>query len=127
MRSALLTYQESVRMMDWHPSYALVAFMAALQTLGSRTEQNKKKQIVAALRLCYSRKEASEIMKFYSTRGSTVHMGMLFGSEPYAGIRFRESYAPFYADPATKFHLVTLEKLESAVRSILIHHFESST
>lgn len=126
VRAALLTYQEAVRMRDWHPSYALVAFMSALQTLGSRIKGKEKKQIRTVLRTCLSEEEVTQIMRLYSTRGDTVHGGMLFGSEPYAGIVHRGSYGPFQADPAIKFHLVTLEKLEEAVRSILIHHFESS-
>lgn len=126
VRAALLTYQEAVRMRDWHPSYALVAFMSALQTLGSRIKGNGKKQIRAALRTCLSEEKVTQVMRLYSTRGDTVHGGMLFGSEPYAGIVHRGLYGPFQADPAIKFHLFTLDELEGAVRSILIHHFENS-
>jgi hypothetical protein len=127
IKDALLTYQEAVRLMDWHPSWALVAFMSALQTLGSRIAGNNKKQIRAALSTCLPNDKVTEIMKLHSLRGHTVHAGSLFGPEPFAGVTSRASaFNPLKRDPVAEFHFSTLGSLQRAVRSILIHHFESA-
>lgn len=126
IRSALLTYQEGIKMMDWHPSYALIAFMSALQTLGGGAKGGTKGQIRAALSTCLNKGDVDEIMDSYQTRNSTAHSGILFGPEPYAGVVFRSKFGPYRADPAASFYHVTLHKMEQAVRSVLIHHFSNA-
>jgi hypothetical protein len=126
VKDALLTYQEAIRMVDWHPSWALVAFMSALQTLGSRIAGRDKKIIRSALSTCLSNDKVTEIMKLYSLRGSTVHAGSLFGHEPFAGVTFRAStFNLLKRDPVAEFHFSTLGSLQRAVRSILMNRFES--
>lgn len=125
IKDALLVYQEAIRMMSWHPSWALAAFMSALQTIGSQITGRPTKQIRAALDTCLSPDQVTEIMRLYSLRGDTVHAGALFGHEPFAGVAFRaSSLNPLRLDPVTEFHLRTLASLQRAVRSILIHQFE---
>jgi hypothetical protein len=113
--------------MEWHPSYALVAFMSSLQTLGSlSTPGRDKKQVRTALRTVLNEREVTEIMRLYSSRSDTVHAGMLFGSEPFAGMAAYRPVNPLVQDPAVQFHMLSLTQLQRAARRLLIHHFALS-
>ena len=124
LRNAVLTHSEALRLTDHHPSFALVAFMAVFQALGSRIEKRENKQREAALRQILSSIESKEILRLYGNRSDTAHQGVLFGSEIVAGMSSHE-FNPYWEPPEQLFQRESLRKVKRVSQELIVRHLQA--
>src|SRR5437588_10563612 len=92
---ALSVYHEGLLLKERHPSFALVAFTAAIEAVGTRIWEPPRcracgvvmksaERFRNALRLVAPQK-ADDLGRLYGHRSKTVHAGHLHGSELFFG------------------------------------------
>ena len=126
---ALLMHHEGVLISREHPSLALVAFTAVVETIGaSRTKPTRcqtcrqitgsTERFRATLATVIGSDRAKRLGELYSKRSTTAHASHLHGREAMAGGWGRLSlYEP---DPASFFEAGELETLRNASRLLLL-------
>jgi hypothetical protein len=120
LRSALDAYLEGVYVESRHPSLAVVAYTASIETIASRvyriTDGGIAEGFRAALRIVLSEAEATLLDTAYGSRSRTVHAGRFHGGETLPGA-FRMTF--WSEDPVREFRWHTLENLRHAARLLL--------
>ena len=102
-----------------HPSFAMVAFVGAIETLGARvtTATSSRKRFGAALSKVVPDDEAKRLTEAYGRRSGTAHAGKLYGSE---GVFAFMSYpSMFLPDPAFQFAFGDLRKVREVSSNVL--------
>lgn len=115
----LSSHLEGLLMEASHPSFAMIAFVGAIETLGERltTETSSNSRFRAALSRVLVPDEAKRLASAYGRRSGTAHAGKLYGSE---GVFDFMSYpSMFLPDPAFQFAFGELRKVRQASSSLL--------
>ena len=126
---ALSAHYEGMLIKDAHPSFALLAFVSAIEAVGQTrlpTERcNCCKQVTKntqrfrqALRLVVSEEEASALTRMaYSPRSKTVHAAKLHGREAIRGSPRLFNF--FGMEASYLFEVATVRQLEQASRRLV--------
>jgi hypothetical protein len=127
--SALAAYYEGLALRAEHPSYALIAFVSALEAMGSKSHELTRctacgstlgagERFRESLRLVRSEPQAEALARAYRPRSKTAHAGQLFGTESqFGGIAFPKT---FTSEPTFDFSFRTLEDMRLASRDVLL-------
>jgi hypothetical protein len=124
---ALSVYHEGMLLKERHPSFALVAFTAAVEAVGARIWElprcgacgvvmKSAERFRNALRLVAPQK-ADDLGRLYGNRSRTVHAGQLHGSELFFGPL--PGLGPFTYDPVLQFSTGEVYDLARAARALL--------
>ncbi len=119
LEGVLSSHLEGLLMEGSHPSFAMVAFVGAIETLGARVtaETSSRKRFEAALSKVVAAEEAKRLADAYGRRSATAHAGRLYGSE--AVFDFMSYPSMFLPDPAFQFAFGELRKIRDASSSLL--------
>lgn len=120
LRSALNAYYEGLRMLERHPSYALLAFMSVLDGIGSLLgAKGTKNRIRAAVDLLGDHETTSRIERIYdSSRTTITHEGLTEGPELYLGAFAMSGF--FHEVPAAQFAYGPLALARQVAREVLV-------
>lgn len=129
LNNALNAYYQGLLMEREHPSFALVAFVGAIEAVGRHTLGDKcpccgkphgaKQKFKAGLATVISDKaEVSRLSETYAERSDTAHEGKLHGNETLLGSLPAPSI--FSPDAADFFAYTDLLKIKGAARRSLI-------
>jgi hypothetical protein len=124
---ALSVYQEGLLLREQHPSFALVAFTAAIEAIAARmwrlrhckccgVVMKSGERFRNALKFVTPQK-ADDLGKLYTLRSRTVHAGQLHGSELFFGPL--PSLGPFTHDQTLHFSIGEVHELGNAARQLL--------
>ncbi|SCF43965.1 hypothetical protein [Micromonospora saelicesensis] len=127
---ALINYHEGLLMMEAHPSYAALAFVAVIEALGNRTVKKLPRcaecrsvrgsgqRFREALAKVIPAEEAEYFgRKFYDRRSRTAHEGILHGAEPTFGAF---SHWTGISDNSVRDFEALLHSLSAVTRRILL-------
>lgn len=119
LEGTLSSHLEGLLMEATHPSFAMVAFVGAIETLGARVtaEASSRKRFQAALSMVVAADEAKRLTEAYGRRSGTAHAGKLYGSE--GVFNFLSYPSMFLPDPAFQFAFGELRKVREASSSLL--------
>jgi hypothetical protein len=129
LEDALNSYFEGLKLTTHHPSFAALAFFAALERLGHVLAEVKVTKsgdrVREALRLVLSGEdlELAEL-GMWEKRGATTHSGKLYGLEPWFGQW--ASLGGFVPDDPHSFHTERVPRLQRAVRKLLLGVFSGA-
>lgn len=127
LQAALDIFLEGFYCEAKHPSLAVVAFTACIETLAASlysstrcgecgSQRGIAKSFRAALRLVVDEDEARELGAVYGSRSKTVHAGTLHGEETQPGVR----RFPVWSDDPARAFLRTRWRLRAAARLLMI-------
>lgn len=128
---ALIAYHEALLLQERHPSMALVAFMTAIEAIGSRTvaltrcqtcehcteEFGYARRFRRTLSRVLHRKEISYLGDVYNYRSRTAHDGTLFGNDRFSGMT---NFAHLLASDKERDFRSLLSVLRRACRRLLV-------
>jgi len=132
---ALHAYHQGLDMMEAFPSYALLAFVGAIEGIGAMSEPLRRcdccpncsinigssRRFRRALRLVLSRKGADELSDVYDYRSRTAHEGRLHGDELSRGTSGgARVFTPWPASDT--FRHQTVWKMRDAAGKLLLHY-----
>lgn len=124
LRNSVSAYREGMLLQDEHPSFALVAFVAAIEGIGQKLRKPERcaecRQITEATSrfrqaatLVAEDDELGAVDEVAKLRGTTAHQGTLHGYESMIGAMPMVSW--FQHDPSTVFerHVYTMRAIAS--------------
>ena len=115
---AVTAHYIGLRYVAEDPSIALLAFVAALETIGGKlTSEGSAKRLKAALARTLGTRQRRELRNVYGYRSGTAHALKLHGSEAFFGA---EQGGFFMASPAFVFENAVLPTLQHASRKLLL-------
>jgi len=120
LSNALKTHHEGLLMQSDHPSFANLAFVSAIETIGRKLAGSRvgnKERFRIGLRTVYSAKKVKIIEASYSPRSSTTHEAVLHGNESMAGHVGLPSI--FNPDPADIFGISEVLKIKTVSSKVL--------
>jgi hypothetical protein len=132
---ALHAYHQGLDLMEAFPSYALLAFVGAIEGIGAMSEPLRRceccpncsikigsaRRFRRTLQLVLSRKEANELSDVYEYRSQTAHEGRLHGDELSRGTGGgARVFTPRPASDAFRYQ--TVWKMRAAAQQLLLHH-----
>jgi hypothetical protein len=123
-------HQEGLRLEYEHPSFALIAFIASIETIGgklfdvSRCERcgavlGSTDRFRKTLRIVLSEEEAKVLDKAYTPRSKTAHAGVLHGMETVFGFVNIEIFDMIAGTGPRSFAFSVVRKMRQASRKLL--------
>jgi hypothetical protein len=130
--SALNIHYEALQVVRRHPSFALLGFVAAIETIGQGPHQDgtggkrknkptEKRAFRAGLETVLTPDEAKAAVDAYTDRSKFVHNSHLIGYEARHGI----SYLDFFAEDPARPHYERVSYLRDVSRRALEHTLRS--
>lgn len=127
-RNILAIYYEGIRVKDQHPSLALVAYVAAIESIGAayvplemcecgQAQVGATRRFRAALEKVMTPDSAKHLTQSYTSRSKTVHDGRLHGAEGTGSALARAGF--FARDPGWEFQYLELGRIEDACQKLL--------
>ncbi|MGW1464061.1 hypothetical protein ACWCPT_06870 [Streptomyces sp. NPDC002308] len=127
LRSAVSIHSEGLRIEGAHPSFALVAYISAIEAISLKVFEVHRcgecknymgigARFAETLKLVMSTQEAESLKKAYEMRSHTVHRGSLHGSELNAGV----GPVGIFVNPPEREFASLVRRMGSAARSLLI-------
>ncbi|MGX1250209.1 hypothetical protein RKD48_002720 [Streptomyces ambofaciens] len=128
IKSSVSMYMEGVRVEDRHPSLALVAYVAAVESISLMLFKEKRckecsnhldvgNKFLEALKLVTEGSDFEMLRLTYGNRSKTVHQGKLHGTELALGAF---SFGMLSNDSATSFKLNSVRIMKGAARKLLV-------
>jgi len=130
LRDSLGAYHEGLLLEARHQSYALIAFISVVESVGARlwpqqccetcnAVTGSTDRFRRALRIVVTdEEEAKQLTKAYGPRSRTAHAGELHGSETLPGVFPSPSF--FSPDPAMTFTWELVFRMGRAARRLLV-------
>jgi len=126
--NAVATHLEGSLMTEQHPSFALIAFVGAIEAVGARLVQLEHCEVCgaqtgsgrrfrAALSLVAEGWWLKELTPFYTTRSKTAHAGELHGTE--LVFDFMAAPRAFAQDPGVDFAYRHVFRMQEASKDLL--------
>jgi len=82
VRDAVAIHYEGLRLQEDHPSFAVVAFVSAIETVGQlRGATTSRARFRAGLEIVTNAEIVEELVEAYAARSGTAHGGKLHGGE----------------------------------------------
>jgi hypothetical protein len=130
--AALNIHYEALQVVRRHPSFALLGFVAAIETIGQGPAQDgtgskitkrptEKRAFRAGLETVLTQDEAKATVDAYTDRSKFVHNSRLVGYEARHGI----SYLDFFAEDPARPHYERVSYLRDVSRRVLEHALRS--
>lgn len=120
--NALNTYHEGLLMQVQHPSFALLAFVSSIETIGRKLSikaGNKKRFIIGIETVAKTKARAKEIADaLYKPRSDTTHEARLHGNEDLFGHVGLPSI--FNPEPADFFAIGEVSRIKNVSREVLV-------
>ncbi len=119
--NAINTYHQGLLMEAQHPSFALLAFVSSIETIGrkiNRNAGNKKRFILGIETVAKSKTKAKQIADAYKPRSDTAHEAKLHGNEDLFGHVGLPSI--FNPEPSDFFAISEVSRIKQVSRKVLL-------
>jgi hypothetical protein len=124
--NALNTYHQGLLMQRQHPSFALLAFVSSIETIGrklNRKAGNKKRFIIGIETVTKTKARAKEIADAYKPRSDTAHEATLHGNEDLFGHVGLPSI--FNPEPSDFFAISEVSRIKHVSRKVLLKQLKN--
>lgn len=120
LEAALQSHHQGMMMERRFPSFAMIAYTAAIETIGARSLPNSKpaQQYRHALKQIRTSKQRESLVRSYDLRSRTAHAGMLHAAENVSGAFPVMGWAP-KVDTSLLFRFLPLAESRQASRELL--------
>ena len=136
LMSALNGFYEGLKLQHHHPSFALVSYVASIETLGSKLHDLKScaacngttgslERFRQAMRLVVpAEADVKRLAKIaYERRSQTSHQARLYGTEPHFGAVFFEFFNTLTQGSPSMFTWTTVREIRKVSRDLLVGVF----
>lgn len=126
---AVAGHYEGLQLLRDHPSFALIAFVGSIESIGAKlfglrrcaqcqADTGYARRFRKALRLVRSRRDAENLFAAYDRRSKTAHAGHLHGAEPLFGVP--DFSRALSADPMQHFAWGLARRMGNVSRDLLV-------